>query len=361
MINANEETINNNEEMPLVSIVITSFNREKYIEDAIKTSLSQNYQNIEVIISDNCSTDSTKEIIKKYLSDPRIKYYVNKTNIGMNANFLKATNELSNGKYITYVSSDDYLINENFITEAIIRIKKYPNIALVHSVNMMENTFTNEKFVDSSYISLKDKFYNKDYVSGDIVFQEFPKMHSISMGGTLFDRKKLIEIKPFNNEVLSGDVWIILHLLQFTNVSFINKQTYMARRHQNNATGTVTKAEIYIENLKYIDDPYIYALKNKKYDLKFLNEWHKNMYINFCSKCIINLYKINKKEYIKFNQYLQKEKPVIYSKLKYDSKLLISKFVYFNVNTAKTYEITRRIISKIKDKLVKGYQYDNKN
>lgn len=51
---------------PLVSIVIPVYNRELYIEDAIRSAISQTYQNIEIIIVDNCSTDSTWDILNEW-------------------------------------------------------------------------------------------------------------------------------------------------------------------------------------------------------------------------------------------------------------------------------------------------------
>lgn len=51
---------------PLVSIVIPTYNREQYIEDAIKSAINQTYRNIEIIIVDNCSTDSTWDILNRW-------------------------------------------------------------------------------------------------------------------------------------------------------------------------------------------------------------------------------------------------------------------------------------------------------
>ena len=75
---------NNN---PLVSVVITSYNRANLIEGAIQSALAQDYPNLEIIISDNCSTDNTDKVIAKYLSNPKIRYYKNEQNIGMIPNF----------------------------------------------------------------------------------------------------------------------------------------------------------------------------------------------------------------------------------------------------------------------------------
>ena len=56
---------------PLVSVVITSYNRANLIEVAIQSVLAQDYQNLEIIISDNCSTDNTYEVMEKYLSNTK--------------------------------------------------------------------------------------------------------------------------------------------------------------------------------------------------------------------------------------------------------------------------------------------------
>lgn len=92
---------------PLVSVLITSYNREKYIGEAIESVLSSGYENIEVLIVDDASTDNTFAIAQSYAAkDKRIKLYVNEKNIGQFANRNKAAN-LAKGEYIKYVDSDD--------------------------------------------------------------------------------------------------------------------------------------------------------------------------------------------------------------------------------------------------------------
>ena len=71
---------------PKISVCIPVYNREKYIAQCIESVLAQDYKNIEIIISDNCSTDGTVDIINGYLKDKRIRFYRNETNIGMLSN-----------------------------------------------------------------------------------------------------------------------------------------------------------------------------------------------------------------------------------------------------------------------------------
>jgi glycosyltransferase involved in cell wall biosynthesis len=103
---------------PLVSVLIPVYNGEKYLELTIKKLLDQTYQNMEIIISDNNSEDSTKEICFKFCEiDKRIKYYKQNTNIGMIKNELFLSEKI-NGKYFFWMPAGDY-IDKEFIKNGI--------------------------------------------------------------------------------------------------------------------------------------------------------------------------------------------------------------------------------------------------
>ncbi|MFK2298794.1 glycosyltransferase family 2 protein [Bacteroides fragilis] len=94
---------------PLVSIVIPTYNREQYIEDAIKSAINQTYRNIEIIIVDNCSTDSTWDILNRWAErDERIKVFRNKMNIGPVLNWNECF-EHTSGDFIKILWSDDWM------------------------------------------------------------------------------------------------------------------------------------------------------------------------------------------------------------------------------------------------------------
>jgi glycosyltransferase involved in cell wall biosynthesis len=92
---------------PLVSVLITSYNREKYIAEAIESVLNSTFTDYELIIVDDCSTDNTLQVANVYASkDARIKLYRNERNVGQFGNRNKAI-ELASGKYIKFLDSDD--------------------------------------------------------------------------------------------------------------------------------------------------------------------------------------------------------------------------------------------------------------
>lgn len=90
----------------LVSIVMPSYNTGKYISESINSVLAQTYQNWELIIVDDCSSDNSNEVIKSYLKDTRIRYIRNDNNCGAAASRNKALRE-AKGKWIAFLDSDD--------------------------------------------------------------------------------------------------------------------------------------------------------------------------------------------------------------------------------------------------------------
>ncbi len=94
---------------PLVSVLMTAYNREKYIDEAIESVLASSYRNLELIVVDDCSTDRTVEIARTYAAkDDRVKVYVNEKNLGDYPNRNRAAS-LAQGEYIKYVDSDDVM------------------------------------------------------------------------------------------------------------------------------------------------------------------------------------------------------------------------------------------------------------
>ena len=90
---------------PLISVIILSYNEEKYIKSCIKSVLQQTYSNFELIIVDDASTDNTLNIIKKF-KDPRIRLFVFSTNHRALASYKKGIS-LVRGKWITFLDGDD--------------------------------------------------------------------------------------------------------------------------------------------------------------------------------------------------------------------------------------------------------------
>ena len=92
----------------LVSICIPVFNCERYIGMAIESALGQTYRNLELIITDNCSTDGTFSVTGGYRHDPRVRIFQNESNLGIAGNCNRALG-LAKGKYVKLLCADDFL------------------------------------------------------------------------------------------------------------------------------------------------------------------------------------------------------------------------------------------------------------
>jgi len=99
---------------PMLSVLMTAYNREKYITEAIESVLSSNYKNFEFIIVDDKSTDTTVEIIRQYqIKDKRIRLFVNEINLGDYPNRNQAVS-YAQGEYFIFVDSDDKTYEDSF-------------------------------------------------------------------------------------------------------------------------------------------------------------------------------------------------------------------------------------------------------
>ncbi len=101
---------------PLVSVVIPTYNRPDYLEQAIASAVNQTYQNIEIIVTDNCSPENPQAIVESF-GDSRIKFWRQPENIGMLPNQLHGF-KMAQGKYFASLHDDD-IWNHDFLAKLV--------------------------------------------------------------------------------------------------------------------------------------------------------------------------------------------------------------------------------------------------
>lgn len=115
--------------LPLVSIGLPVFNGEKGLARALDSLVGQDYENLEIIVSDNGSTDATSVICAEYSSkDPRVRYYKSEKNQGSSWNFNRVF-ELSSGKYFMWAAHDDDR-HPSFVSACVEKLEKCPDAVL---------------------------------------------------------------------------------------------------------------------------------------------------------------------------------------------------------------------------------------
>ena len=117
---------------PLVSIGLPVYNGERYLPRALDCLLAQDYDNFEILISDNASTDSTRQICEEYAArDERIKLSCNATNIGIIANF-ESVLEKANGSYFMWAAHDD-LWGKSFVRMMVKELEDHSDASVAMS------------------------------------------------------------------------------------------------------------------------------------------------------------------------------------------------------------------------------------
>ncbi len=220
---------------PLVSIIIPVFNGQNYLKEAIDSALAQTYDNIEIIVVNDGSTDRTEEIAKSY--SKKIKYY--KKNNGGVSSALNLAIEKSNGKYISWLSHDDVYYPE--------KIEKQINLLSELIGHSRENTV-----LLSNYSLINDK--------SELMFvQQFQEIHEekklnnplylltngLIHGCTLLLPKKIFEENNKFDESLKAtqdyDLWF--DVFPKYNIFFMKDVLVKSRCHQDQGSKKIDSSK----------------------------------------------------------------------------------------------------------------------
>jgi len=191
--------------LPVVSVLIPVYNGARFLNTAIQSVLNQTYQNFELILCDNASTDTTPEIIKSF-KDIRIRYHRNARNLGLIPNWNRAFS-LAQGKYIKILPADDVLYPEALNTQVkILENDLTEQIALVasgrHIINESGKVLMTRRLSHRHLNIDGTNAINRVIRSGG---------NGIGEGGSVLFRKSLMEqTGPFNSNifyVLDLDQW----------------------------------------------------------------------------------------------------------------------------------------------------------
>lgn len=134
---------------PRVSTGIPVYNGENFLEACLDSLLNQTFKDFEIVISDNASTDRTREICERYAAkDPRVRYYRNETNLGPGPNYNKVVH-LSRGEYFKWTAHDD-LHTPDYLEKCLDVLDRHSEVVLCHTKTCFidENGRTIGKYED---------------------------------------------------------------------------------------------------------------------------------------------------------------------------------------------------------------------
>lgn len=234
-------------ERPLVSITMCTYNGEKYLHQQIGSVLTQTYQNIELIIVDDASSDNTVKILEDYKrKDNRIRFYANEKNIGYNKNFEKAFG-LANGNYIAPCDQDDIWAPSKIET----MMKEWPKDSLF--VYSLSGNFIAEDFEHRT--DAPKVYYTDIDDTHKLVFNSPVHGHAC-----MFKKELLQYCLPLPNDIFY-DWWISMHAASIGTIACIPQTLTWHRVHEKNYSRDIMSVNESGERERKLREQMVYFLE----------------------------------------------------------------------------------------------------
>jgi len=269
--------------MSKISIITTTYKHQDFIEETIKSVLSQTYTDWELLIWDDSPDDKTWQIIQKYVKKypDKIKAWHHSINkwIVENMNFLIEKSN-KNSKYIAFLEWDD-LFTSNNLEEKVIIFNKYKDVKLVY--NNLDFIDWKWNIVIKNYFKNVSKIINNNTINiiDYIIWKSFYNSYSTLM----LNKNILNEIKIvyLNNDkmYLTSDWDLFWKIAKKYNIFWIKKSLTLYRVHWNNNSSDKIKliSDLIVWVKSFINKYWLN--KNKKVNYKLL---HLNIYLSYLKK-----------------------------------------------------------------------------
>lgn len=212
---------------PLVSIIIPNYNHKKYLEERIQSILNQTFQDFEIIILDDCSTDSSYVVIEKYRNNPKVSQIVYNT-INSGSTFIQWNKgfSLAKGEFIWIAESDDFC--DYTLLDTLVEKLRENNKRTI--------AFSLSQFVDSKGNKIPPILKtsnNKSYQGSRFISYYMTFGNSINNASSAIFRKDALSyIKPdYMNYKAVGDKLFWIEIAQLGDVAIINKPLNYFRQH----------------------------------------------------------------------------------------------------------------------------------
>jgi len=332
--------------MKKVSVAITAYNQAHYIGQAVESALAQDYGNLEVVVSDNHSEDPIQDVMGRYASDPRVKYFRNETNLGMIGNFKKALYEYSTGDYALHLDGDDYFTDPGYIRRAMGLIDRQ-GLAMVFA--------RSRSLYEKDNVLVEDKVNGNlpEIIDGNWLFLNFYKGYSLPTLTVLHDRPYAMEIGFFEKSIRSTDWEGLLRLIIGKKIGFVNQFVGVWRRHGLNYTLNQDLDKI-LSNVEYIDSPYRFALSRNAFPREVLDLWRRRMLKRYFVQVLLRaaITKNNAQEQ-GIIDFLVKYDRAVYDSIRMDPRFIVMKMVIHNRRL--TYFVFKHILKQ--ESFIKDFEY----
>lgn len=335
--------------MPLVTVIIPNYNHEKFLQQRIESVLWQTFQDFEIIIFDDASTDNSVAVLNNYKEHPKVSHFIlNETNSGSPFKQWQKGLKLAQGKYIWIAETDDFAETQ-FLEKSVAEMEKN-NVVLTYTDSTIidENGNCLGKFSNNKNEFFKTKKWSDFYINNgldeilDFILYKVTinNISAVLFNKGFFEKLDFEKLEKFKN---TGDLFTYISLCLQGDICYVPLPLNDYREHSNNITKkNVANGIIYKERLECF-----------KFVLDFLEENNliktekvriKKTLNYFMNKNIFNL--LDFKYYSELNAFIDYgERLGIISYFQYKSYIIASKM--YILKTVKVQSLARKIIKKI--------------
>lgn len=203
---------------PSVTISIPTYNQQDYIARAIESALAQSYPALEIVVSDDCSTDATLEIARRF-EGGKVRVVTTERNIGRVANYRRCLTELARGDWMVNLDGDDFYDDPDFITRAMAKIGTDPEIVMYAGGAKELNEATGMILPQPLGLPVHETIMNGvDFVLA------FPHLHATQHFAVLYNRALALQTDFYTLDSLGTDTDSLCRLA-------LKGKVYVERRH----------------------------------------------------------------------------------------------------------------------------------
>lgn len=223
--------------MDMVTVVMATYNGEKYLDEQLDSILSSTYKDFKLYIFDDGSQDSTMEILNRYKVKYPDKIHINQneTNLGVTLNFLNAIINTSS-EYIMLCDQDD-VWKKDKIAKTLKRMKQ---MEVQFGKDLPIAVFTDANVTDSKLNIIHESFFRSGRLNPSLTDLPHLLMENKLIGCTLMINgaiRRILQSKPLPRRARFHDGWLGLIAASLGKISFIPEPTLLYRQHEANVVG----------------------------------------------------------------------------------------------------------------------------
>lgn len=226
---------------PKVSVLLQTYNQAPYLKRAVDSLLAQTFEDFDLLIVDDCSSDATQGVLRRYLGTPRVTVLRNPENLGQHPSINLRLEQLD-GEFLLFASGDDVYLPQLLETQ-VEAFNRCPKASLVH-VNgyIIDESGEREGLISEWYSGQARALLSRDFcMTGEKYFELLLRTNLVASHSTaMVRRSSLRQVGRFDDrlaQVGDWDMWMRLAL--HGDVAYLSHPLVCWRRHESSASVTM--------------------------------------------------------------------------------------------------------------------------